>query len=138
MCFLFLQPKIVPRGLPLFTELVQLLLHSCHLLLKLLGLLLFLLLLALLLFLLLLLLLSLSKLVEDVLVVQDGVGELIFEILVVQEGLSTSFDDVKLQYLVDRWALSGVLVEHHSKQVRYILTKMARYICILSCNNFLG
>ena len=101
------------RVLAVLRLVVSIDLHGRHLLLKLLGFPLFLLLLSFLLFLLLLLLLGLSELVEDVLVVQDGVREFILEILVVQEGLGTSFDDVKLQDLVDRGALCGIFVQHH-------------------------
>ena len=113
-------------------------LHRGHLLLELLGFPGFLLLLALLFLLLLLLLLGLSKLVENVLIVQDGVRELIFEVLVIQEGLCTGFDDVEFQDLVDRWTLGGVLVEHHSEEVGDIFAEMAGDVSVLACNDLLS
>lgn len=71
----------------------------------------------LLLFLSLLLLLDRLELIEDVLIVEQSVGELIPEGVTLEESLDTALDDGHLQELVDRWSLGWVSLEHHSNQV---------------------
>ena len=76
--------------------------------------------------------LDLSKLFEDVLVVEKGVGELFFEDVGLQELADSVLQDGLLQELVDGGPRVWVFVEHHSHKVRYLGREVAGQGIILA------
>jgi len=79
-----------------------------------------------------------SELVEDILVVQNGVWKLVLEILLIQKHANSLLDNVKLQQLVNAWPLIGVFVQHYSQKIRNVLSKMRWHIIVLALNDLLS
>jgi hypothetical protein len=57
--------------------------------------------------------LNLSEVVEDVLVMQNGVRELVLEVVFVEKCGDSLLDKINLQDLVDGWSLARVCLKHH-------------------------
>ena len=57
------------------------------------------------------------ELLEDILVVQQGVGKLILERLASEESVNTALNDWNLQQLMNCWSLCWVTLEHHGYDI---------------------
>lgn len=78
------------------------------------------------------------ELVKNILVVQDRVREFIFEVIFVQEICDPIFNEINFENLVDRRTAAGVSFQHQAKEVRNVLAKVGRRVCVSSLNNLLS
>jgi len=81
--------------------------------------------------------LHLLELIEDVLVMQERVGELILEFLTLEESLNTALENGHLEELMDCRSLSWVTFKHHSDQIGNCGREVGRQRCVLALDDFL-